>query len=116
MAFNPSPVLIKKAEVFNKVVQVGSGILSAPVTPTRDPSTFRTSVAISGADATLNLVVNISGVVHSVLLNNGIALSTDVLYTFSFSTSQKATYDFSLGTGGLGIRQLILEEPTGSLI
>jgi len=116
MAYNPPQILFERAEVFNKVVQVGSGILPAPVAPIRHPSTFRTTVAVSGADAELNLLVNVSGISHSVSLNNGIALSAGVLYTFSFSVSQSATYDFTLGTGGLGIHQLLLEEPTGSLI
>lgn len=116
MAFTPSPALIKKAEVFNVVVPSGSGILQSPVTPTRDPSTFRATVALSGADAVLSLRVNVGGQVHTAALNNGVALSADVLYTFSFSTSLQATYDFELGVGGLGVHQLILEEPTGSLI
>jgi len=116
MAFTPSPALIKKAEVFNLAIGAGSGILPAPVVATRDPSTFRATVAVSGADAELNLSIVVNGITHTAALNNGIALSAGVLYTFSFSTSQQATYDFELGTGGLGIHQLILEEPTGSLI
>jgi hypothetical protein len=116
MAFNPSPVLIKRAAVFHAGIGPGTGILPTPIAPLRDPSTFRTTVAISGADATLGLLVTVSGTTHTALLNNGVALSADVLYTFSFSASQEATYDFTLGVGGLGVNELLVEEPTGSLI
>ena len=116
MAFTPSPVLIKKAEIFNQSATPSVGMLPSAITPTRDPSTFRVSVALSGADATLVMQATVSGVTGNILLNNGLSLSADVLYTFSFSSSQKVQYDFALGTGGLGVHQLIVEEPTGSLI
>lgn len=116
MAFQPSPVLLQKSEVFNLEIGPGSGILPANVTPTRNPSTFRATVALSGADATIGLTMTVGGIKHTALLNNGIELSAGVLYTFSFSASQSGLYNFELGTGGLGVHQLILEEPTGSLI
>lgn len=116
MSFTPAPILIQKASVLNTPAVQSVDILGADIAPSNSPSTFRITVALSGADSFLNMLADDGTNEHSVALNDNVQLVANTLYTFSYSVISDMTYNFQVASLGTSVYQLLVEEVVGGVI
>jgi hypothetical protein len=91
----------------------GTNIFSTNIVPSNPPADFRVQVCMSNA-GTFSAVITHAGVSQVMLLNGGVALVADVLYTFDvlvypiFSPGDGINFRYS-STGGI-IRSIQVQE------